>query len=144
MNYTDEELSKLNGYKWSNLLKEQPQLADKCDFSKLDGDDWSNLLRKQPQLADKCDFSKLNGYDWSYLLKGQPQFYEKCLKYAIELGCGSYNRAIYIDRRIPYIIHIGCFSGTKEEAIKAIVHKYRYPEDYCSKVESCFNKLNMH
>jgi len=49
-NYTDEELNKLDGWDWSYLLREQPQLADRCDFSKLSGWDWSWLLCEQPQL----------------------------------------------------------------------------------------------
>ena len=141
MKYISEELSKLDGNDWSYLLRKRPQLAYQCDWSKLDGWDWSYLLREQPQLADQCDWSKLDGYDWSYLLREQPQLADQCTTYVLENGCGQYNRTIYISREEPLIIHIGCFSGTREEALSAIKAKYSDSKEYCAKVESCFNKL---
>lgn len=62
--------------------------------------------------------------------------------YPVVYNCGVYNRAIYLDLKDKSIIHIGCFKGTKEEAIKAISKEYIYfekREAYINKVEMCFN-----
>jgi len=56
--------------------------------------------------------------------------------------CGKSNRPIYRLVDSPEIIHIGCFEGTKDEAIKAIKEKYAdnpvARDDYIKKVEECF------
>ena len=55
--------------------------------------------------------------------------------------CGEYSRTIYIKKENPKIIYIGCFEGTKQEAIDSIYKKYSGQEsiEYISKVEQCFN-----
>ena len=61
------------------LLAEQPQFIYQCSCLELiDGNDWVQILKKQPQLADKCDWEKLDGADWCKLLMEQPQFADKC------------------------------------------------------------------
>jgi len=61
------------------ILKEQPELAEKCDLGKLDGEDWRVLVETQPRFfAAKCDWSKLSGFDWAELLPRHPQYAEKC------------------------------------------------------------------
>lgn len=56
--------------------------------------------------------------------------------------CGSSHRTIHINTNDPYTIHIGCFSGTKEEAIKRIKKEYSLNSyasvKYIDKVEKCF------
>lgn len=61
--------------------------------------------------------------------------------YPVVYNCGSNRRAIYLDLIDKNIIHIGCFSGTKEEAIKRIKSEYlsKYADMYISKVEECFD-----
>jgi len=56
-------------------------------------------------------------------------------------NCGDSNRCIYINKDKLDIIHIGCFSGTQKEAIKAISKNYKGDErdDYINKVNECFN-----
>jgi hypothetical protein len=56
-------------------------------------------------------------------------------------NCGKYNRQIIIRKDNPNIIEIGCFRGTKEEAITRINYKYDGQEaiDYIAKVEECFS-----
>ena len=68
----------LNGDDWRRLLKHCPQFADKCDWSLLDGRNWQRLLTSQPQFADHCDWSKLNAENRRGLLMSQPQFADKC------------------------------------------------------------------
>jgi len=55
--------------------------------------------------------------------------------------CGDENRVICINVDKPEIIHIGCFKGTKEEAIKAVSEKYdgKAKKKYISQIEECFN-----
>ena len=48
-----KDTDKLSGSDWCQLLCDQPQFADQCDWSKSSGGDWSLLLREQPQFADK-------------------------------------------------------------------------------------------
>ena len=69
-NYTEEQLEALSTSEWVEILKENPELADKCDkWEEFEGEDWSNLLSAQPQLADRCD--KVNGWgkliDFDYI-----------------------------------------------------------------------------
>ena len=53
--------------------------------------------------------------------------------------CGNINRVIYINKNQPNIINIGCFKGTKEEAIAAVKKKYINPKKYIFKIKECFN-----
>jgi hypothetical protein len=60
-------------------------------------------------------------------------------------NCGNSNRLIIIRKDNPNIIEIGCYRGTKEEAIERINNKYDGQEaiDYIAKVEECFSlKVN--
>ena len=86
--------------------------------------------------------------DWRRISYNQKLSDEFCKEFNIESNIlnsvfysGKYNRCIYIKKDNPNIIYIGCFSGTKPEAIKAINEKYSGQEaiDYISKVEECFN-----
>ena len=54
--------------------------------------------------------------------------------------CGKYNRAIYLDLVDKSLIRIGCFKGTKNEAIEAVKQKYSGDEqiEYINKIEECF------
>ena len=70
----EEMLSK---WDWLHLLSVQPQFADRYDFGELCGSDWPALLRSQPQFAEKCDWGKLDVSDWVNLLGSQPQFADK-------------------------------------------------------------------
>ncbi len=70
--------ARLEGRDWRDLLRVQPQFADKCDWMALDGWDMVNLLREQPQFADRCAWKNLSGGAWAYLLEVQPQFADKC------------------------------------------------------------------
>ena len=37
-----------------DLLVDQPQFADKCDWNKLNSEHWSLLIGEQPQFAEKA------------------------------------------------------------------------------------------
>ena len=60
--------------------------------------------------------------------------------YPVVYDCGDDNRAIYLDLKNKTLIHIGCFVGTKDEAIDAIKDKYDddVRDTYIAKVEECF------
>ena len=78
-NYTEEQLKALSTSEWVEILKENPDLADKCgkweDFS---GWYWSELLSAHPQLAGRCDkWEEFDGEDWSNLLSAQPQLADR-------------------------------------------------------------------
>jgi hypothetical protein len=56
-------------------------------------------------------------------------------------NCGYNNRAIYIDLEDKSLIRIGCFKGTKEEAIQAVTREYQNKNDrdlYINKINECF------
>ena len=61
-----------------------------------------------------------------------------------EFYCGEHRRSIYIYKRNPKVIVMGCFIGTKKEAIKAIKSKYKHNKraksNYIKKVEACFKQ----
>lgn len=59
---------------------------DRLDlWGKFDSSDWSNLLKSQPQFADKCieykDWEEFHSWNWRNLLSYQPQFSDKCKKW---------------------------------------------------------------
>ena len=59
-------------------------------FDKLENSDWIDLLREQPQLADKCDkWDEFSGSDWSFLLCKQPQFADKLLHISVSDGSNA-------------------------------------------------------
>jgi len=61
--------------------------------------------------------------------------------YPVVYNCGDDSRAIYLDLKDKELIRIGCFIGTKDEAISRISEKYSgtAKEDYINKVIECFN-----
>ena len=55
--------------------------------------------------------------------------------------CGKSNRVIYINLDDPEIICIGCFKGTKEEAIERIKnsgYNKKGKKKYIKKIKKCF------
>ena len=92
--------------------------------------------------ADKVDWDMIKGFQ-----KLSDDF---CKKYNIESNilnivhnCGEFNRCVFILKADPDTIHIGCFKGSKQEAIEAIKDKYHLDKDvmndYIAKVKECFN-----
>ncbi len=71
--FEDLDLSGLDSYNWELLLRNQPQLFDKCDkLDEFTAVNWRCLLSDQPQFADKCDWNKLSQVDIECLLKSHP------------------------------------------------------------------------
>ena len=62
---------------------------------------------------------------------------------ATEHNCGENERTIYIELVNPEIISLGCFTGTRSEAIKAVMEKYNEKEakEYIEKINNCFKKV---
>jgi len=62
---------------------------------------------------------------------------------ATEHNCGETERTIYIELVNPEIISLGCFTGTRSEAIKAVKEKYNEKEakEYIEKINNCFKKV---
>ena len=65
--------------------------------------------------------------------------------YPVVYNCGNENRAIYLDLVDKNLICIGCFKGTKEEAMKVIGAKYSGAgaESYIAKVNECFDMYSV-
>lgn len=63
--------------------------------------------------------------------------------YPVAYDCGKSSRAIYLSVKDKNIIHIGCFKGTKQEAIDKITGAIEYSAlevaEYVKKVEQCFS-----
>ena len=137
------DLTKLDGYNITRVLSEQPSLVGEFDLSKMDEYDITQTLCEQPSLVGELDVSKMDGFCTSVLLVRQPQFKEQ-FNCVIVPKCGRNNRTLFIVKDKPTIIHLGCFEGTREEAIRAIYNDDYYVthrEDrdaYISKVEECF------
>lgn len=71
------------------------------------------------------------------------------IDYPVVYNCGKSYRAIYLDFKDRTLIHIGCFKGTKEEAIQRISQEYsgEAMNSYISKVNECFeleSSFNQH
>jgi hypothetical protein len=64
------------------------------------------------------------------------------LDYPIVHDCGEHKRSIWLDYKNKKHICMGCFEGTKKQAIKAIKAKYKGVDcdEYIAKVEECFAK----
>ena len=60
----------------------------------------------------------------------------------IATNCGNLNRTVIRYKKLCYI---GCFTGTKEQAIKAISKKYTgiAKDDYISKIEELYNRTTI-
>jgi hypothetical protein len=75
------DLEKRSAKAWVDLLIEQPELSDKCEWFKLNGYNWMELLTKRPEFADKCDWRKVQrvpvGFWYNFLVE-RPQFADKC------------------------------------------------------------------
>ena len=54
-------------------------------------------------------------------------------------NCGEHNRTIFIQKKNTNVIHIGCYSGTKEEVIQAVQEKYGLNSEYEKQIHECFN-----
>ena len=63
-------------------------------------------------------------------------------EYEVE-ECGNENRTIYLNHIRKDLVHIGCFVGTREEAIKAISDKYTGAgrNAYVNKVNQLFGMV---
>ena len=51
MEQNQHDWKNMNGREWSELLREQPQFADKCDWANLEEEEWDSLSEEQPQFA---------------------------------------------------------------------------------------------
>lgn len=61
--------------------------------------------------------------------------------------CGEYERNIYIYKNNLKEINIGCFKGSKKQAINAISKKYTNPEDrdaYIKKINLAFSLVPLY
>jgi hypothetical protein len=58
--------------------------------------------------------------------------------YPVVYNCGDSDRAIYLDLEDQSLIRIGCFKGTKEEAIQVVTKNFHDERDlYISKINEC-------
>ena len=71
-------LEKLTGANWVQLIQANDAFADKCDWSKLDGGDWSKLLKTHPQFKANIPFEELSDWDWGRLLPDFPEYAALC------------------------------------------------------------------
>ena len=71
-------LDKITGANWVQLIQANDALADKCDWSKLDGCDWSKLLKTHPQFKTNIPFEELSDWDWGRLLPDFPEYAALC------------------------------------------------------------------
>ena len=97
----------------------------------------SNLKEKKMKIMNYELKKTKNGYRYSgYLnLRGCTGL----IDYPVIHSCGNEKRTIYIKKKNPKLIHIGCFVGTQKEAINAVKLKYGHDSNgYVTKIKKCF------
>lgn len=131
----------ISGYSISkHICSKDYKDSDIYDSRAIDEDDWAEILIVRPELAPKCPWYNFWASDFDYLLKKAPSFNNVI---AWENDCGSLKRNIYVCIYDIQHVRIGCFYGTKEEAIEAIEHKYKHTSlrsIYIDKVKQVFKK----
>ena len=129
------------------LISNNQELSESFIREFKDKVDWSYISARQ-KLSESFIREFKDKVYWSHISCYQKLSDEFCKEFNIEstildsvFHCGQYSRTIYIKKESPDIIYIGCFKGTKPEAIDSISKKYSGQEyiDYISKVEQCFN-----
>jgi hypothetical protein len=111
--------------------------------------DWYDISRCQAlseefisEFEDLVDWEQISKYqvlsnEFIEEFKERLKLDELCINSAHH--CGKNNRTILIKKSNPSIIHIGCFEGTKKEAIKAVQKKYGLNSEYEKQIIECFN-----
>ena len=127
---------------WNDISRNKTLSEDFIEKYK-DKVDWNEISFHQ-KLSERFIEKHADKVNWRYITYCQKLSKEFLRKnYYIVHNCGNENRSIMIYKDNPKIIYIGCFSGTKEEAIEAIRKRYCLHEeimiDYIAKVEECFN-----
>ena len=140
------EYSSVNEIDW-RFISDNFRLSEEFIREFSDKVNWYNISYSQKLSEDFIREFK-DKVNWSYISVYHKLSEEFCEEFNIKSNilnsifyCGTYNRIICIEKDNPNIIYIGCFSGTKPEAIASINSKYSGQEaiDYISKVEECFN-----
>jgi len=113
--------------------------------------DWHYISTKQ-KLSEAFIREFKDFLDWHKIINYQTLSDEFCEEFNISsnilnsvFNCGEFNRCICIYKDVPTIIHIGCFKGTKYEAIKKITNKYKNIKKrdiYIEKIIECFKSTN--
>lgn len=117
-------------------------------FNKLDLD---SITKKQP-LSESLLERYINNFNLKDISLGERQKLsdEFAQKYdiensilAIRYHCGEYNRPVKIFKDTPEHIMIGCFVGTKKQALEEVMWKYGQTtegEIYRNKIKECFEE----
>ena len=140
----------IDEYDWNNISIYQ-KLSEEFIREFQDRVNWL-WISKYQKISE--DFIKefQEEVDWDNISKFQKlsESFIREFEYRVDISilttnsvfyCGKHNRCIYISESHPELIHIGCFEGTKQEAIEAITKRYYGTErdEYISKVNKCFN-----
>ena len=109
--------------------------ADISQYQKLSED----FIREFKNEVHWENISKYQVLSKEFICEFKDQLYldELCINSVHH--CGDFLRTIYIKKNNPSTIHIGCFEGTKEEAIESVRKKYGLDSEYEKKVLECFN-----
>jgi len=100
------------------------------------------------ELSEKFIEDNLDMLNLRKIVESRSLSNEFCIKHNVKSNilksvfhCGHSHRCIYITKDEPDLINIGCFKGTKDEAITRIIKDYDGQErdNYISKVNECFN-----
>ena len=108
------------------------------DISKWDVSNVKNMSYMFEGAKFNKDISKWdvsNVKNMSYMFEGAKDL-------VVVERCGENKRTIYLNKIDNTIVHVGCFYGTKDEAIEAISKKYsgKDKEEYINKIEELFMK----
>jgi len=134
---------------WTSISRYQ-RLSEKFIREFKNEVDWYKISQHQRlskkfirKFKDKVDWDNISQYQQlsdDFIREFKDNIKEHKLLKSVHY-CGAHNRCIYINKDDPNIIHLGCFSGNKEEAIKAVSIEYKDKDKkkYISQIEECFN-----
>ena len=110
------------------------------NFNQPIGDwDVSSVRNMKAMFSDSNFNQDISNWDISHV-ESKDFMFVGCEHEYYKENCGEFERTIYLNHIDPTLIHIGCFVGTKEEAIKKIKEKYKGAamEKYIQDVKDVF------
>ena len=147
-NLSEKFISEFKDYVNWNGISFNQKLSEEFIKKFKDSVNWNTISYRQ-KLTEKFIREFRDYINWNNISINQNLSEKFIREFKIEnydilnsiFYCGVKNKCIYIKKSKPLIINIGCFSGTKNEAIEAVSKRYNGKDklDYIESINECFN-----